>query len=891
MDGTACVYRAFYAFSDLSTADGRPSQAIYGTVSIVRRLLRQHPGADCMVVFDSPGKTFRHEIYADYKATRKPMPDTLRPQLAPTREILAAMGLPLLAINGIEADDIIGTLAARAGARKVIIVSSDKDLMQMVGGDVSMFDTVNERMVRADGVVARFGVRPEQIPDYLALAGDSSDNIPGVSGVGAKTAVALLGAFGSVDGIYQNLDAVAGIKGLRGAKGVAKKLEQDRDKAWLSLDLATIRRDLAEVDVPVESLRNAEPDKAALAVLYQDWEFRAWSGELGEASEGGASAPEADGAQTWLQLADIADVADWAQEAQGLDVAVEPVQAGDPLPGQRRLAGLGLAVEGRPAVYVGIADPSPGDADPSPGDADAGFDPALLSKILRPLFEAPAAGVVSYDVKRALASLATLGIAARPVGDPMLANCLLRSADSHSWESLASRYLPDGAPGVRPGDETPSEAGRTAMRARVDLDIHARMSAEVAAEPGLRELLETLELPLSAVLSDMERAGVLLDVDLLAAHGASLEQRIGALERQAWEEAGERFNLNSPQQLQRVLYEDLGLRSSKRTGAGQPSTAESALQQLVGLHPLPGIMLEYRGMSKLLSTYVRALPKQIDPRSGRVHTTYQQAVTSTGRLSSVHPNLQNIPIRSTEGRQVRSAFIAAPGHCLVSADYSQVELRVMAHVSGDAGLIQAFGEGADIHRATAAEMFGVDESAVNDEQRRSAKAINFGIIYGMSEFGLASRLGISVADASDYIARYFERHAGVQDYMQRMTVQIHERGYVETPRGRRMHMPGIRSSNHAHRRAAERAAINAPVQGGAADIIKQAMLDVAAWLAKSRTDARMIMQVHDELVLECAEGVAEEVADALRRLMASAAELSVPLTVDVGQGKNWGAAH
>ena len=886
VDGTACVYRAFHALPELSTADGRQTHAVRGAVSIIRRLCRQHADADCVVVFDAPGKTFRHRLYPDYKATRPPMPDGLREQLAPTREILAAMGLPLLSIAGVEADDVIGALALNARERPVIIVSGDKDLMQLIDERVSMFNTNNNEIVDPAGVERRFGVGPRQIPDYLALVGDKSDNIPGVSGVGEKTAVALLRAFGSLDALYRRLEEVPSLE-LRGAASVAKKLERGRADAMLSRDLATIRVDVDGVGAP-EDLAGGAPDTAALAALFEDLEFRGWRAALDAAADGApsdaaAEGPSAEGAPSGAhtELADAAAARRWAAGCRAVEWAVEPAldAAASSL---ARVLGLALAADGASPVYIPLAD--------APPSGHGGLDAGSAAGALRPLLEAPGAGVVAHDVKRALGALAELGIAARPAGDPMLSSYLLRSADDHGRDAMVARYLPEAqAPGAGAHAEAP--AAGAARRAGQSLALHRTLSRQLDAEPARRRLLEELELPLASVLSGMERVGVLVDTAALERQGAALERRIDELAERAWDEAGERFNLNSPQQLQRVLYERLGLRSERRTTTGQPSTAEPALQGLAHRHPLPGTVLEHRELSKLLSTYVRVLPRQVNPRSGRVHTTYHQAVASTGRLSSSNPNLQNIPIRSAEGRRVREAFVAAPGRCLVSADYSQVELRVMAHVSQDERLIQAFRDGLDIHRSTAAEVFGADASAVSAEQRRRAKAINFGIVYGMSEFGLARRLGISVPEAGGYIERYFARYPGVRDYMRRQTERVNALGYVETPRGRRIQLPAIRSPNHARRRAAERAAINAPVQGAAADIIKQAMLDIDRWLGDAGVDARMTLQVHDELVLECAGADADAVGDRLGRLMASAAELSVPLAVEVGSGANWGAAH
>ena len=907
VDGTACLYRAFHALPELSTTDGRPTNAIRGTISIIRRLRQTYAGADIVVVFDAPGKTFRHRQYPAYKATRPSMPDELREQIAPVHEIVRAMGLPLLSVADVEADDVIGSLAVQSGDRPVVIVSADKDLAQLVTERVSMLNTNRDETMDPDAVRRRFGVGPQHIPDYLGLVGDQSDNIPGVRGIGPKTAQALINALGSLEDIYAQLERIAGLP-LRGAKGIAKKLEQARDEAMLSQGLATIRTDLQLEDADPDALSNTNPDRAALARLFEDLEFRGWSHALSGPGPAQPSAEVAEAAETAEILNDLDALRRWAQAPHGNELGLA-MHATDTMPGRERICGLSLA-DAQGSVYIAIADTAasatppdiepatPPDIEPAaPPDIEPATPPAAplalpadaVADALRPLLESPEIRWVAYDIKRLLGALAELGLSVRgPIADPMLSAYLLHSSGDHRWPSLVAHYLNEGAQPDTVAPGTPPDA--TALRARQSLALQRQLTARMDAEPALQSLLVDMELPVARVLARMERFGVRLDIERLRAHGVELEGRIAQMEQQAWEQAGRRFNVNSPQQLQVILYEELGLPARRRTGKGQPSTDESVLQSLVDEHPLPGTVLEYRELSKLLSTYVRALPEQVDARTGRLHTTYRQAGTNTGRLSSAQPNLQNIPIRGAEGRRVREAFVAADGYCLISADYSQIELRLMAHVSGDEQLRQAFHSGLDIHRATAAEMFGIADDAVSDAQRRSAKAINFGIIYGMSGFGLARRLDISRADADHYIQRYLARYSGVSDYMQRMRALAGQQGYVETLLGRRVFLP-TRGSGPARRQSAERIAINAPVQGGAADIMKQAMIDLDQWLDASGADAQMTLQVHDELVLECAQDAVEEVSAALRSTMASAVSLSVPLVVELGCGPNWSDAH
>ncbi len=892
VDGSSYVFRAYHALPPLSTSGGRATGAVKGVVSMLRRLLKDYPESPVAVVFDASGKTFRDEMFARYKANRPPMPEDLREQLEPIHEIVKAMGLPLLCIEGVEADDVIGTLAAQAAAAggTVIISTGDKDLAQLVGDRVSLVNTMTDTALDRAGVEAKFGVPPERVVDLLALMGDKTDNIPGVAGVGEKTALALLRGLGGLDDIYRRLDEVAEL-GFRGAGKLPERLEAERDNAYLSRALATIRTDVRLERHPAE-LANGAPDKAALLDWFQRLEFKSWAREL--LSGDAPAAPRALRAETVL---DRAAFQSWLRRLRDAPLFAFDTETTSLDYMRARIVGVSFAVRPGEAAYVPLAHDYPG----APQQLDR--DWALAQ--LKPLLEDASRPKLGQNLKYDASVLASHGIALRGIAyDTMLESYVLDStATRHDMASLALKYL--GRDTIRFADiagkgarqlgfnqiKLEDAAPYAAEDAEVALCLHQALWPRLRAEPGPRRVFEEIELPLVPVLSRIERNGALLSRELLGRHSAELGQRIVALRREVHRLAEGEFNLDSPRQLGEVLFDRLRLPVLRKTPKGAPSTAEEVLQELALDYPLPRLILEYRGLSKLKSTYADKLPEMIDADSGRVHTSYHQAVAATGRLSSSDPNLQNIPIRTEEGRRIRQAFIAPPGYRIVAADYSQIELRIMAHLSGDEGLLGAFREGLDVHRATAAEVFGAGLDSVSDEQRRRAKAINFGLIYGMSAFGLARQLQLGRHEAQHYMDRYFERYPRVRAYMDDTRRGARELGYVETLFGRRLHLAEIGSRNKMRAQAAERAAINAPMQGSAADIVKRAMLAVDDWLLRERPAARMIMQVHDELVLEVAESEVEPVVSQVRALMSGAAELSVPLLVEAGVGENWDQAH
>ena len=905
VDGSSYLYRAFHALPPLSTSSGQPTGAVRGVVAMLRKLCQQYPGTPVVVVFDAKGKTFREDLFEGYKAHRPPMPEDLRAQVEPLHALVRALGLPLLCVPGVEADDVIGTLAVQAAreGRSVLVSTGDKDLAQLVDDHVTLINTMNDTRLDAAGVVQKFGVTPAQIIDLLALMGDKTDNIPGVPGVGEKTALALLQRFGSLEGLYADLESVSGMTGLRGAASVRAKLESERDKAYLSRELATIRTDVP-LDPAEHTLLPAEPDRATLLTLYRELEFNSWREELerqggpGEAAHTPAEpAPEQAVAGDYELVLDSAALARWveaASQAALLSVDTETTSL-DYM--QARLVGVSLAVEPGQAAYIPIAHDYLG--------APEQLSEAEVLGALRPLLESPALPKVGQNLKYDRSVLLNHGIELQGiVFDTMLESYVLDSVGSrHDMDSLAQKHL-----GYRtiPYEEVAGKGAKQIGFSQVKLEDAARYAAEDAditlrlhrtlwpqleAQPALERVFREIEMPLVPVLSRLERQGALVDAQLLAKQSRELGERLLEVEASAHLLAGGPFNLGSPKQLQEILFERLGLPQIGKTPTGQPSTAEPVLAELAEQYELPRVILEYRSLSKLKSTYTDRLPEQINPSTGRVHTSYQQAVTATGRLSSTDPNLQNIPVRTPEGRRIRQAFVAPAGWRIVAADYSQIELRIMAHLSSDAGLIDAFAKGHDVHRATAAEVFGVTLAEVSDLQRRSAKAINFGLIYGMSAFGLAKQLSVGRGEAQAYIDRYFTRYPGVQAYMERVRAEAGTRGYVETIFGRRLYLPDIRSRNPSVRQAAERTAINAPMQGSAADIIKRAMIRLDAWLQESDAPARMVMQVHDELVLEVREDALEEVGAKVRALMSGAARLQTELVVDVGTGMNWDEAH
>lgn len=854
---------------------------------MVRKLISDYDGSYIGVVFDAKGKSFRNDLYPEYKANRAKMPDDLREQIEPIQTIIRNMGLPLIIVDGVEADDVIGTFAQQATEKKmpVVISTGDKDMAQLVNEHITLINTMTDTKMDTDGVVEKFGIRPDQIIDYLALVGDTSDNIPGVPKCGPKTAVKWLTEYDSLEGIMSHADEIKG--------KVGEYLRESLEILPVSYQLATIKLDV-ELPCGVEDLTFSEPDEAALRELYLNYEFRQWVDELSVAD----AAPEQTQRQqdydlvlteseldVWLSKLKQAKLFAFDTETTSLDYM------------EAELVGVSIAVEAGSAAYVPCGHSYEG--------APQQLSREYLLEQLKPLLEDDSLLKVGQNLKYDMSVLATYDIQLRGIAyDTMLESYVLNSvASRHNMDDLAMKYL--GATTTHFEDvagkgakqvtfdkvELEIASNYAAEDADITLQLHEALWPKLKREPSLASVFTNIELPLLSILSKIERTGVLLDVELLHEQSKELEIRMKELTLEAYDLAGEEFNLGSPKQLQAIFFEKLKLPVIKKTPKGQPSTAEPILQELALDYPLPKVIIEYRGLSKLKSTYTDQLPHQVNLRTGRVHTSYHQAVAATGRLSSQDPNLQNIPIRTAEGRRVRKAFIAPEGYQLIAADYSQIELRIMAHLSGDEGLVKAFEAGEDIHRATAAEVFNVDLDAVKDVHRRSAKAINFGLIYGMSAFGLAKQLNIGRGDAQDYIDLYFERYPGVRAYMDNTRAVAAEQGFVETLFGRRLYLPDITASNFQRRQAAERTAINAPMQGSAADIIKLAMIAVDAWLDESGLDARVIMQVHDELVLEAEESVVEQVVTGLTKIMSEAAELCVPLLVECGVASNWEAAH
>ena len=889
VDGSSYLYRAFHAMPALSNSAGEPTGAIYGVVNMIRRLLKDYDPDRIAVVFDAKGKTFRDELYAQYKAHRPPMPDELKAQIEPLHEILRAMGLPVLVIDGVEADDVIGTLARQASraGHDSLISTGDKDMAQLVDEHITLVNTMTGSVLDRAGVEEKFGIPPERIIDYLALVGDSSDNIPGVPKVGPKTAVKWLRQYGSLDEIMRHAGEIKG--------KVGENLRQSLDQLQLSRTLATIKCDL---DLPLDwqGLERRAPDRERLLDWFRRCEFKTWMAELlGDESEteAAAGAPAADYQlitgqdefDQWLARLQDAECFAFDTETTSLDYMTAEI------------VGVSFAVEPGQAAYVPLAHDYPG--------VPRQLDRTQVLQRLRPLLEDAGRAKLGQNLKYDMNVLARHGIDLQGVRfDTMLESYVLDSvATRHDLDSLALKYLGHktihyeevagkGAKQKRFDQVELAQAGPYAAEdADICLRLHRVLWPRLQAEPGLRRVFEDIEIPLVPVLSRMERTGVLVDAEQLHRLSREFEGRLAEIEQQAHAEAGEAFNLGSPKQIQHILYEKLGLPVLKKTPKGQPSTAESVLQELALDYALPRLILEHRSLAKLKSTYTDKLPQQINPLTGRVHTSYHQAVAATGRLSSSDPNLQNIPIRRAEGRRIRQAFVASPGYCILAADYSQIELRIMAHLSGDQGLLQAFRHGEDIHRATAAEIFAVAPEQVSAEQRRHAKAINFGLIYGMSAFGLARQLGIERAEAQRYMDHYFERYPGVRAYMEQTRQRAREQGYVETLFGRRLYLPDIKSSNGQRRQYAERTAINAPMQGSAADIIKRAMIQVDHWLQDLAGEVRLVMQVHDELVFEVAETHLAQARETIRAHMEGAAELAVPLLVDMGVGANWDEAH
>ena len=896
VDGSSYVYRAYHALPMLTTSSGENTGAVRGVISMLRRLVADYPDSPVAVVFDAKGKTFRDDIFEQYKAHRPPMPDELREQIEPIHAIVKAMGLPFVCEPGVEADDVIGTLARQASeqGRRVVISTGDKDMAQLVNAHTTLVNTMTGTVMDEAGVAEKFGVSPALIIDFLALMGDKVDNIPGVPGVGEKTALGLIQGLGGLDTIYANLDKVAELS-FRGAKTMAAKLEQEKDNAYLSYLLATIKTDVP-LELAPEQLQNAPPQRDELVDWFTRLEFRSWLDELLDDPDTTAGAGETPPTHydivtgqaefdAWLKKLEAAPLFAFDTETTSLNYM------------DARIVGVSFAVEPGAAAYVPVAHDYMG--------APTQLSRESVLAALKPLLEDESRGKVGQNLKYDASVLANHDITLRGIRfDTMLESYVLDStATRHDMDSLALKYLGQktihfedvagkGAKQLTFNQVKLEDAGPYAAEdADITLRLHQELWPRLEQHEGLRNILTTIEVPLVPVLSRIERQGALISRELLVQQSGELGKRLMELEGEAHELAGQPFNLGSPKQLGDILFEKLQLPVIKKTPKGAPSTAEDVLAELALDYPLPKVLLEYRSLSKLKSTYTDKLPEMINAGTGRVHTSYHQAVAATGRLSSTDPNLQNIPIRTQEGRRIRQAFIAPQGYKILAADYSQIELRIMAHLSGDAGLLKAFTDGLDVHSATASEVFEVPLDAVSGEQRRKAKAINFGLIYGMSAFGLAKQLHLGRQEAQQYIDRYFERYPGVAEYMDRTRAVAREQGFVETLFGRRLYLPNINARNKMHVQAAERTAINAPMQGTAADIIKRAMLTVDDWLQQGDTDARMIMQVHDELVFEVATGEVEPVRERICQLMSEAAELSVPLLVEAGVGNNWDEAH
>lgn len=922
VDGSSYLFRAYHAAPNFTNGEGQPTGAVYGVINMLRSLLKQFETNRIAVIFDAKGKTFRNDMYPEYKANRPPMPDDLRCQIEPLHKLIKAMGLPLISISGVEADDVIGTLASQASKAgiPVLISTGDKDMAQLVDENVTLINTMTNVIMGPEGVEEKFGVPPELIIDYLALMGDTSDNIPGVPGIGDKTARALLQGVGGLDALYANLDDIAPL-GFRGSKGMAKKLEENKEGAYLSYELATIKLDV-ELEQRPEELVKQDPDVDELIQMFGQMNFKRWLTEMLDGSDGkivshetsanratssSDSANEAEeetivAAQidrskyetiltkeaflSWLEKLNNAEVAAFDTETDSLDYMVA------------NLIGLSFSVEEGEAAYVPVAHDYL--------DAPEQLDRDWVLEQLKPYLEDDNKAKVGQNLKYDASVLARYDIEMKGIKfDTMLESYVYNSvAGKHNMDSLALRYLQHNTisfeeiAGKGKKQLTFNQialeqaAPYAAEDADITLRLHNVLHAKLADDEKLNSVFIDIELPLISVLSRMERKGVYIDDMLLSAQSLEIGLRLDELEKAAYEVAGQEFNMNSPKQLQVILFEKMELPVIKKTPSGAASTNEEVLQELALEYELPKLILEYRGLAKLKSTYTDKLPKMINPSTGRVHTSYHQAVTATGRLSSTEPNLQNIPVRNEEGRRIRQAFVAPHGWKILAVDYSQIELRIMAHLSQDKALLEAFSAGKDIHSATAAEVKGVSIEEVTSEDRRRAKAINFGLIYGMSAFGLAKQIGISRGEAQDYMNVYFERYPGVMQYMEETRLLATEQGYVETLYGRRLHLPEINARNAIRRKAAERAAINAPMQGTAADIIKKAMILVDNWIeAEGNGRVNLLMQVHDELVFEVEEEALEEVTQKVTALMEGAVTLDVPLIADSDFGDNWDEAH
>jgi len=899
VDGSSYLFRAYHALPPLTTSKNHPTGAIKGVISMIRRLEQDFPGSKMVVVFDAKGKTFRHDLYEEYKANRPPMPDDLACQIEPIHEIVKAMGLPLLKVTGVEADDVIGTLANEATSKgiDVVVSTGDKDMAQLVSDHVTLINTMTETRMDRDGVGEKFRVTPEQIVDYLALVGDKVDNIPGVNKCGPKTAVKWLQNYENLDNVIEHANEIKG--------KIGEYLREATDTLPLSRELATIRTDV-ELDFGLEDLKLREQDDQQLLELFKEYEFRNWVSELEEGETSSSDNAQSNhekpnpetGKKDYSVITDQKDLDEWLKRLKSAELFAFDTETTSLRYMDAEVVGVSFANKPGEAAYVPLGHDYMGAPDQL--DRDEVLDQ------LKPLLEDPDLAKVGQNLKYDKNVLANHGITLEGIAeDTMLESYVLNSvATRHDMDSLAMYYLGEktisfesiAGKGAKQLTFNQIDLEKAAPYAAEDADITVRLHQSL--RPKLKEtgklasVYEDIDLPLVPVLSRMEQRGTLISAKTLRQHSQELAERMAELEKEAHDVAGETFNLGSTKQLQAIFYDKMGLPVIKKTPKGAPSTAEPVLQELAHEHELPRLILEHRSLSKLKSTYTDTLPELIHHRTGRVHTSYHQAVTATGRLSSSEPNLQNIPIRSEQGRRIRQAFIAPEGYKLVAADYSQIELRIMAHLSGDKGLLKAFENGEDIHKATASEVFGVSLEDVSSDQRRSAKAINFGLIYGMSAFGLSRQLDVERKLAQQYIDRYFERYPGVLKNMDNIRKQAHDDGFVETLFGRRLYLPEINARNKQLQQAAERTAINAPMQGTAADIIKRAMVDVENWLLREHADeARMTMQVHDELILEVKESALDKIRSGLKKRMSAAAELDVPLLVEAGAGDNWDEAH
>jgi len=919
VDGSSYLFRAFHGLPPLTNSKGQDTGAIYGVVNMLKSLIKQYNPTHMAVIFDAKGKTFRDDIYKEYKANRPPMPDELRSQIEPLHAIIKAMGLPVIVESGVEADDVIGTLAKHATEKGIdtLISTGDKDMAQLVNEHVTLINTMTNQLMDVEGVNTKFGIPPELVIDFLALKGDKVDNIPGVPGVGDKSAQALLNGIGGIDDIYKNLDKIADLS-FRGSKSMAAKMQEYEEQARLSYTLATISIDL-DLDYDVEALMPCQADNEQLRDLFAEYEFKRWHAEVSALIAGGDTSGA--NANTNEEKSDSAEESEqsesveidkskyetvleeerfnaWVAKLEKAELIAFDTETTSLNYMDAELVGVSFCIEEGEAAYVPVAHDYP--------DAPAQLSREFVLDALKPILESDTVIKVGQHIKYDKNVLANYDITLNGIGfDTMLESYVLNStAQRHDMDSLALAYLGHktihfeeiagkGAKQLTFNQISLEEAGPYAAEdADITLRLHNAIWTKLKEIPELKNLLIDVEVPLACVLSRMEQEGVLIDSQRLRQQSQDLATRIAELESEVHEEAGEPFNLGSTKQLQHVLFEKMSLPIIKKTPKGAPSTSEDVLQELALEYPLPKKIMEYRGLTKLKNTYTDKLPKMINHRTGRVHTSYHQAVTATGRLSSTDPNLQNIPIRNEEGRRVRQAFVPREGNKFVAADYSQIELRIMAHLSGDKGLLDAFAHGKDIHKATASEVFGVPLDEVTTEQRRSAKAINFGLIYGMSAFGLSKQLNIPRNEAQKYMDLYFERYPGVLEYMDSTRESAKDKGYVETVFGRRLYLPDIKASNGARRKGAERAAINAPMQGTAADIIKMAMIKVDDWIRKNASDdVTMMMQVHDELVFEIKEDKVETYVSTITALMESAATLNVPLVVEAGVGENWDEAH